>query len=159
MTREEAIRWLISVKEEVDEYESTMIYISDKEADALGMAIEALQADRPKPTGDLISRADAIALAKEPITPTGDATFDNAREWEREGFVDELMELPSADRPTGEWIFEKTDEYKRTYCSVCGASAPFICISEDIYGRRLHGRRRKTKFCPNCGADMRGEIE
>ena len=101
MTREEAIRWLISVKEEVDEYEVTMIYVSDKEADALGMAIESLS--------------------------------------ER----------------TGEWIFEETDEYKRTYCSVCGAAAPFVCVSEDLYGRRLHGRVRKTKFCPNCGADMR----
>lgn len=46
---------------------------------------------------DLISRENAIALAKEPISPTGDATYDNAREWEREGFVDELMELPSVD--------------------------------------------------------------
>lgn len=45
MTREEAIRWLICVKEEVDESEGTMIYISMKEADALGMAIEALSAE------------------------------------------------------------------------------------------------------------------
>lgn len=45
MTREEAIRWLICVKEEVDESEGTMIYISKKQADALGMAIEALSAD------------------------------------------------------------------------------------------------------------------
>lgn len=65
--------------------------------------------------------------------------------------------LHKVSRPHGKWIFEETDEYKRTYCSVCGASAPFICISEDFYGRRLHGRIRKTKFCPNCGADMRGE--
>lgn len=42
MTREEAIRWLNCVKEEVEESEGTMIYISMKEADALGMAIEAL---------------------------------------------------------------------------------------------------------------------
>lgn len=45
MTREEVIRWLICVKEEVDESEGTMIYISKKQADALGMAIEALHTD------------------------------------------------------------------------------------------------------------------
>ena len=59
-----------------------------------------------------------------------------------------------ADRPPGEWIFEETDEHKRTYCSVCGVSAPFVCVSDDYYGRRLHGETRKTKFCPNCGARM-----
>ena len=135
MTKEEVIRWLISVKEEVDEYEVTMIYVSDKEADALGMAIEALQEETIP-----LSVADKIGE-------------------EREQLQEKVAELQEkiADRPHGEWIFEETDEYKRTYCSVCGASAPFICISEDIYGRRLHGRRRKTKFCPNCGADMRGE--
>lgn len=57
----------------------------------------------------------------------------------------------------GEWIFKETDDYKRTYCSVCGAAAPFVCVSDDYYGRRFHGEVRKTKFCPNCGADMRGE--
>jgi len=55
----------------------------------------------------------------------------------------------------GEWIFEETDEYKRTYCSVCGAAAPFVCVFDDYYGRKSHGEVRKTKFCPNCGADMR----
>ena len=69
------------------------------------------------------------------------------------------MAIEALSERTGEWIFEKTDEYKRTYCSVCGGSAPFICVSDDYYGRRSHGETRKTDFCPNCGADMRGEEE
>ena len=135
MTKEEAIRWLISVKEEVDEYEVTMIYVSDKEADALGMAIEALQEETIP-----LSVADKIGE-------------------EREQLQEKVAELQEkiADRPHGEWIFEEIDEYKRTYCSVCGAAAPFVCVSDDHYGRRPHGEVRKTKFCPNCGADMRGE--
>lgn len=90
-----------------------------------------------------------------------DSAFDIGRDLQsayeegyKQGRYDERVENGPK---IGEWIFEETDEYKRTYCSVCGAAAPFICISEDYYGRRLHGRRRKTKFCPNCGADMRGE--
>ena len=135
MTKEEVIRWLISVKEEVDEYEVTMIYVSDKEADALGMAIEALQEETIP-----LSVADKIGE-------------------EREQLQEKVAELQEkiADRPHGEWIFEETDEYKRTYCSVCGVAALFVCVSDDHYGRRSHGEVRKTKFCPNCGADMRGE--
>ena len=64
--------------------------------------------------------------------------------------------FPFVEQKTGEWIFEKTDDHKRTYCSVCGVSAPFVCVSDDYYGRRLHGGTRKTKFCPNCGARMKG---
>lgn len=66
------------------------------------------------------------------------------------------MAIEALSERTGEWIFEETDEYKRTYCSVCGVSAPFECVSDDYYGRRFHGETRKTKFCPNCGAKMKG---
>lgn len=55
----------------------------------------------------------------------------------------------------GYWIIEKPNEYTRkTYCSVCGKSAPFIAISDDYYGGRMHGETIKTKYCPNCGAKM-----
>ena len=62
--------------------------------------------------------------------------------------------IEALSEQTGEWIFEETDEYKRTYCSVCGGSAPFVLVSDDYYGRRIHGETRKTKFCPNCGTRM-----
>lgn len=61
------------------------------------------------------------------------------------------------ERKKGKWIDEKINSYTlRTYCSECGNSAPFICVSGDCdyYGRNMHGKLNKTKFCPNCGAEM-----
>lgn len=55
----------------------------------------------------------------------------------------------------GHWIEEQPNTYtRRTKCSECDASAPFICVSDDYYGSRNHGETRKTKYCPNCGARM-----
>ena len=79
---------------------------------------------------------------------------DARSEAEREAFDTAIEALKSesifsADRPRGEWM-EPTSEAieKRIYgscevvCSVCEAAAV------DFYD-----------FCPNCGADMRGEDE
>ena len=56
---------------------------------------------------------------------------------------------------TGYWITEEPNAYtSRTYCSVCGESAPFIYVSDDYYGGSSHGETKKTKYCPNCGAKM-----
>ena len=50
-------------------------------------------------------------------------------------------------RPQGEWIVSDKD----SVCSVCGKDeAEFICGTEDWYGYGL------SKYCPNCGARMRG---
>lgn len=92
---------------------------------------------------DYISRQVAIKAIK------GHINFVNA---DMEGYnmarrqMMELIELlPAADvreNVRGEWIFPYGDKkYKR--CSVCGSvfySIPY-----------------NTNFCPNCGADMRGE--
>ena len=71
---------------------------------------------------------------------------------------DDGVILPSAQlRPKGEWVYEKINSYTdRTYCSECGSHAPFEFVTDDHYGRHAHGEIRKTNFCPNCGADMRG---
>ena len=57
--------------------------------------------------------------------------------------------LPSAqpERKKGEWI-EVDDHYNRISgrCSVCGWEA--LLYETDVVG---------MDFCPNCGADMRGE--
>ena len=53
---------------------------------------------------------------------------------------------PTADvreNVRGEWV-EKNDVYR---CSVCGKEA--------LWSERIGSVR--TDFCPNCGADMRGE--
>ena len=65
--------------------------------------------------------------------------------------------LPSAEleRKKGKWIDEKINSYTSwTYCSECGKSAPFTCVSDDHYGYHMHGETNKTNFCPNCGARM-----
>lgn len=51
--------------------------------------------------------------------------------------------LPSADRPKGKWIYKKPpDDWVLSLhkCDQCG-----------------HIEVGKPNFCPNCGADMRGE--
>lgn len=91
---------------------------------------------------------------------TAIALLNNLRafsEDDDEPAIDMAIEVLSKTK-TGKWIVEETDEYKRTYCSECGGSAPFECVSDDYYGRRFHGETRKTKFCPNCGAMMSGEM-
>lgn len=48
----------------------------------------------------------------------------------------------------GEWISNRqTDEF---ICSLCGAIAPVDCLKEAFY---------ESKFCPNCGARMKGGAE
>ena len=69
-----------------------------------------------------------------------------------------IAEFPSAEseRKTGKWIDVKINSYtSRTCCSECGSSAPFIYKSDDYYSNHAHGETARTKFCPNCGADMR----
>lgn len=131
---------------------------------------------------DLISRADAIdavcdkcpsdkycdrscrhicvipeALSALPSAKGSDAEMNEVKPQYMQVSPSNGADLISMSEPkTGEWIFEETDEYKRTYCSVCGVSAPFICVSDDHYGRRCHGETKKTKFCPSCGARMKG---
>ena len=61
-------------------------------------------------------------------------------------------------RPKGHWEYEKINSYsERTYCSECGSHAPIVYVHDDHYGRLAHGEIRKTKYCPWCGADMRGD--
>jgi len=67
--------------------------------------------------------------------------------------------LPHAQpkRKIGKWITKEEDYTKQTYCSECGKNAPFIFVADDYYGNYARGKTMKTNFCPNCGADMRGD--
>lgn len=112
----------------------------------------------------LISRQDAIEAMKKimytHLFECGEYIGENTREisiMNAEKALDVIENLPSAEpeRKKGKWIDEKINSYtSRTYCSECGNSAPFICVSGDHYGRNMHGKTNKTKFCPNCGAKM-----
>ena len=56
--------------------------------------------------------------------------------------IDLIEALPSADRPKGEWEHED-GVYGIAFCSNC----------------EFELRMNDTNFCPNCGADMRGDTE
>ena len=81
---------------------------------------------------DFIKRSDAIRAVAD--------YFDYSRR-----FVESILsEVPSTDRPQGEWKSVKASIYPYGYdveCSVCG----FRMGSSFGY-----------KYCPNCGCRMKG---
>ena len=92
---------------------------------------------------ELIRRKDAIdALGEEPENWCDtDAELQAVFDWK--AYVAAINAVPAADKK-GEWIYNPEDyaygnptgSYE---CSRCGESVP-----------------DKTKFCPECGADMQG---
>ena len=60
-------------------------------------------------------------------------------------FANRIDLIPSADRPKGEWVW--SDEDASWKCGRCD------CVFEEIDWKPNYN------FCPNCGADMRGEEE
>ena len=103
---------------------------------------------------DLISRAEAIEAIelvdwyhqnsnKDMVHGAND---DEHQAWYKADDVYKALEaVPSADRPRGEWIDENGTYYAN--CSKCG------------YQMDTHQERGYFRFCPSCGADMRGEDE
>ena len=91
---------------------------------------------------DLIRREDAITVLyrNTPFDAKGRALLDKCES--------EINDIPSADRPQGEWITEYNgngwnDCWDYT-CSNCGKKYERADVV--LY---------KANFCPNCGADMR----
>lgn len=65
---------------------------------------------------------------------------------------DAVLHMPSAQPKTGKWMTDNpSDPYESDYCkcSVCGyINCTVEVLAFDGY-----------KYCPNCGADMRGDTE
>ena len=59
---------------------------------------------------------------------------------------DGLPLLDLRERPQGEWI----TEYDRMKCPFCGMS-----IDDEVHW--LYSEEYNFKFCPNCGAELRGD--
>lgn len=86
---------------------------------------------------DLISRQDAIDAAVE-AADEWDGGYSRSRE---EIITLKLRMLPSSNK-SGHWVMNPSEVAGEGYyiCSNC---------NNDVYDA--------TDFCPNCGADMRGE--
>ena len=102
---------------------------------------------------DTIYRQDAIkALDNAWINGTSLLDANEA--------IKQLSDLPSADRPQGEWIYCEEDDshlpedgrYGIFKCSNCGSKQSFP-ISEGS------GRVYGDNYCPSCGARMKGADE
>lgn len=94
---------------------------------------------------DLINRQDAIyALTEANLKSRMDSVRGGQ---ENRSAIRIIMELPSAECNRGEWIVlydEDSPQDGMWKCSICN----YIRLIDDI---------SPTNFCPNCGADMRGE--
>ena len=110
--------------------------------------------DGDRTSGDCISRQAAVDTLRKMQTyklfAGDDMLLINQAEAQTE-----LMMLPPAqpERKTGHWVETGDEPYDEWECDVCG----FVidgsgCIDPEEY-------RDVYKFCPNCGADMRGEQE
>ena len=70
-------------------------------------------------------------------------------EWDKALATAMLKDLPSAqpERKTGKWIYHPEIGWAETWlCDQCGEKT-----TSTVMGKP------RANFCPNCGADMRGE--
>lgn len=97
--------------------------------------------------GDLIRRSDAIEEIARRDTTDGTVKVFSGRE-----VADILHNLPSAypEQKTGEWILTDFPDEQTYKCSSCNEHWTFLEGTPYDNG---------AYFCPNCGADMRGEEE
>lgn len=142
MTIEEAIESLKSI---IDTYEmleekqvNSDVPLDGEDIQALDMAISALSAE---PCENCISRRAVLELIADYDLSMGQV-------------VKGIHALPSVQpSKKGEWINTKvgklfpSNDYK---CSVCGNILDFDGVNCG---------RGDANFCPNCGADMRGNHE
>lgn len=100
---------------------------------------------------DLISRQDAINTVSNWLR----AVFGVNSNANTIGVFRGLRALPSAEpRMKGRWIYGESEEgHDGYFCSQCGNFVPWIYKEFDI------DFIKEFKFCPSCGADMRGEEE
>ena len=104
--------------------------------------VRALPSAEPK--GDLISRRWLLDLYGDYIGDNGDPKYHVPLEVVRQNIID----VPSAER-SGQWIAQKHKgeyvEFDVYVCSECGIVGGI--------------QANEWNYCPNCGADMRGESD
>lgn len=100
---------------------------------------------------DLIRRSDAIAeIRNAVIAKIRHARTPNVVLYQyAELFINAVYRAPTTDRPQGKWIVNMTNY--ESLCSVCGAKETAF-----IYGTEMWYGLGESKFCPSCGARMKG---
>jgi len=75
--------------------------------------------------------------------------------------LSKIKNAPPVTPQSGHWVEEKISAgARKVFCSECGCSPPFEHVNTgDVYSASGYGVINKTKFCPNCGAKMKGGAE
>ena len=94
---------------------------------------------------DLIKREDALAEFRD-----GRDVYD---------IMESIEELPSADRPTGEWVTLERDENVYDIYGVPTWGVNYMCDKCGFITTAIQDHFGQYKFCPNCGAKMGGDSE
>ena len=68
------------------------------------------------------------------------------RQFEILGIIDEAPTVDAVEVVHGEWVVCGDGEYVPFMCSACGKTTSWY-------------HAQTANYCPNCGADMRGETE
>ena len=145
MTREEALRELMDIRDEATAYPDAVCYVTSEDEDALNVAIEALSAESPK--GDLISRWWLLELYGDYIGDDGESKYYVPLEVVRQNIKD----APSAEaRQTGEWVRCK----KQNKADLDNGNALYEC--SNCGHTDLHAETQEVPYCWYCGARMKG---
>ena len=98
-----------------------------------------------------ISKKAALVAVKDALM-----AWSYMPEWRDEKILEAIAELPSAQPKKGKWIYcedstaDCVDGYR---CNQCGFFVPWDYTHKSI------DYIKSYKYCPYCGADMRGEQE
>lgn len=140
MTREEAIDRLTYLMSDLNEFSNESKHMSDddrKELESLDMAIRVLEQE---PCEDAVSRAKIKNKAIQLWNGGGD------EDYKFNTLIDYITELPSVTSTSkkGKWV--------RHYCNN-GDLHHITCSNCHTW----HENFSEYRYCPYCGADMRGE--
>ena len=151
MTNHEAISVLESINAKTDYF----LINDDARAEAIDIAISALQAQDLQPTcnqlaTDTISRTAAIEALLKEVRLVDGYYVENDEVIDKDDAIEAIRLLPSVTpkRKKGKWIEEQRSIKVTLYkCSECGRAV----IDDTGYDAA-----KDFPFC-HCGADMRGE--
>lgn len=140
MTKEEAIAKCKNIKRYLTD--GNPVWSKEEVAEAMTMAIEALEGI-PKEGDCWVCNCPKMEQPR-PIDPTVevDLTSGVVPRSALNGVTNPPKVTIYTDRPKGHWIWYEVRGQMLPYCSECGGGLDVIY---------------EYNFCPDCGADMRGE--